>query len=84
MAKTIQRKPVKKKGFVAEAELPQKINYMIIVAGVVVVIIGYLVMMAGDAVNPLSVTVAPIILFIGYCIIIPIGIIYKKKAAKTE
>lgn len=84
MAKTIQRKPVKKKGFVSEAELPQKINYMIIVAGVVVVIIGYLVMMAGDAVNPLSVTVAPIILFIGYCIIIPIGIIYKKKAAKTE
>ena len=83
MAKTITRKPTKKQGFVPDAELPHKINYMIIIAGVVTVIIGYLVMMAGGTVDPLSITIAPIILVIGYCVIIPIGIIYKKKNPET-
>ena len=63
---------------VPEAELPQRINYMILGLGVAVVIIGFLVMAAGDAVSSLSVTLAPMILFIGFCVIIPIGIIYKQ------
>ena len=70
---------------VPEAELPQRVNYMILALGVIVVIIGFLVMSAGDAVSPLSVTTAPIILFIGFCVIIPIGIIYKQpKKTGTE
>jgi hypothetical protein len=69
---------------IPEAELPQKINYMILAFGVAVVIIGFLVMSAGNAVSPLSETISPIILFIGFCVIIPIGIIYKQpKIAKT-
>jgi hypothetical protein len=68
---------------VPEAELPQKINYVILMLGVAVVIVGFLVMAAGDAVSALSVTVAPIILFIGFCIIIPIGIIYKQPKKST-
>jgi hypothetical protein len=83
MAKTAQRKSQKKKGFVPEAELPQRVNYMILIAGVITVIIGYMVMIAGDATSPLSVTIAPIILVIGYCGIIPLGIIYKKKIIKA-
>ncbi len=63
---------------VPEAELPQKVNYMILALGVIVVIIGFLVMSAGDAVSSLSVTTSPIILFIGFCVIIPIGVIYRK------
>ncbi|MFZ1731621.1 MAG: DUF3098 domain-containing protein [Bacteroidota bacterium] len=70
---------------VPEAELPQKINYMILAFGVAVVIVGFLVMSAGDATSSLSVTLSPIILFIGFCVIIPIGIIYKQpKIAKTD
>ncbi|MFA6233923.1 MAG: hypothetical protein WC824_07015 [Bacteroidota bacterium] len=70
---------------VPEAELPQKTNYMILAFGIAVVFIGFLVMSAGDAVSSLSVTIAPIILFIGFCVIIPIGIIYKQpKPASTE
>ncbi|MBE0642698.1 MAG: DUF3098 domain-containing protein [Bacteroidetes bacterium] len=58
---------------------------MILAFGVIVVILGFLVMSAGDAVSSLSVTTAPIILFIGFCVIIPIGIIYKKpKNTGTE
>jgi phosphoglycerol transferase MdoB-like AlkP superfamily enzyme len=67
-----------------KAELPQKINYMILVAGVAVLLVGYFVMSMGDDISPVSVTIAPIILFIGYCIIIPLGIIYRKKKIDPE
>ena len=62
-----------------EAELPQRLNYIILIAGVAVAVFGMLVMSMGGTVDPLSVTVAPIILFIGYCVVIPIGIIIRKK-----
>lgn len=79
-----KRKGVSRALDVPEAELPQRINYMILGLGVVVVFIGFLVMAAGDAVSPLSVTISPIILFIGFCVIIPIGIIYKQPKKQIE
>jgi len=85
MAKTqVSRKNAKKKEQISEAELPQRINYIILVVGVVTVIVGYLVMSSGDAVSSLSVTIAPLILALGYCVIIPCGIIYKKKTRAND
>lgn len=84
MAKVQSRKPIKKKGFSVENELPQRVNYLILLIGIATILVGYLVMNAGDAVSPLSVTVAPIILVIGYCVIVPLGIIYRKKRPETE
>ena len=69
----------KKLQAVPEAELPQKLNYIILIVGVAVVFLGAVIMSMGDAVSPLSVTVAPVILFLGYCIVIPAGILYRKK-----
>ncbi|MDT8323949.1 MAG: hypothetical protein RRA94_07565 [Bacteroidota bacterium] len=69
---------------IPEAELPQRVNYIILITGVITVLVGFIVMSAGDAVSSLSVTVAPVILFIGYCVIIPLGIIYKKKKPAAE
>jgi purine-cytosine permease-like protein len=85
MAKTqAQRRPVpKKKTFVAEVEMPQRINYTIIVAGIITILVGYLVMAAGDDVSPLSVTVGPLILVAGYCVLIPLGILYRSKKADS-
>ncbi|MBN1448023.1 MAG: hypothetical protein JXA28_08835 [Bacteroidetes bacterium] len=81
MAKVQKRRKGARKKLqaVPEAELPQRLNYIILVAGIAVVFLGILVMSMGDAVSPLSVTVAPIILFIGYCVVIPVGIIMKPK-----
>lgn len=86
MAKTqAQRRPTpKKKSFVAEIEMPQRINYTIIVAGIVTILIGYMVMAAGDDVSPLSVTIGPLILVVGYCVLIPLGIIYRKKKVDAQ
>jgi hypothetical protein len=41
---------------VPEAELPQRMNYVIIIAGVVTLLAGFLIMSSGDAVSSLSVT----------------------------
>lgn len=69
-----------------------KKNYIIIGAGLAVIIIGYLLMATGitnePAVpdgkwnNPFAVTIAPIILLIGYVVIIPFGIL--KFSGKKE
>ncbi len=74
----------KKKKFISELELPQRDNYIIMLAGVVVIIVGYIIMAMGNDVSPLSITISPVILFIGYCIIIPIGIMYRRKNPSEE
>ena len=85
MAKTQpRRKSGKKKQSVPEAELPQRLNYIILITGVAVAVVGMLVMNAGEAVSPLSETIAPLILVLGFCIIIPIGIIYRQKRQGAE
>ena len=63
-----------------------KMNYTILLIGILVLIIGYIFMSIPD--NPddfLTRTLSPIILFIGYLIIIPIGLLYKpKKTTKSD
>lgn len=62
----------------------QKQNFIIIGIGIVVILIGYLLMATGITEEPalpngkwnnvLAVSIAPILLVIGYCVIIPFGI----------
>jgi len=57
-----------------------KINYTILLLAVVILIIGYIFMAIPD--NPddfLTRTLSPILLFIAYLIVIPIGLFYKSK-----
>ena len=56
-----------------------KINYMLFVIGLVSIVLGYIVIANNDVDSIASTKIGPVILFIGYCIIIPISIIYKPK-----
>jgi hypothetical protein len=56
-----------------------KENYIIFFAGLITILIGYICMASGDLNGPLSLTVSPILLSIGYLIIIPLAILYRKK-----
>jgi hypothetical protein len=61
-------------------------NLRIIGLGVVVIILGYLVMYFSPTMSDMALTVSPILLLIGYCVIVPIGImagIRKKRSATT-
>ena len=50
-------------------------NYLFFAIGIAVVVLGYLLMAYGETTSFQSVKLAPILLIIGYCIIIPISII---------
>ena len=56
----------------------KKINYLLFIIGVAIIALGYIVMGLGEVNSFQSVRIAPFILFIGYVIIIPISIFYKK------
>lgn len=83
-AQQVRKRGRKQTESISPAELPQRVNYIIMIVGVAVIFLGYIVMSMGDATSTLSVTIAPIILFIGYCVIIPVGILYRKKQTVPE
>ena len=59
-------------------------NYLIFGIGLIVIIVGYFIMGTGTVNSFQSLTLAPIMLFIGYIIIIPLALIYKDKSDKTS
>lgn len=61
-----------------------KKNYLLFFIGLVVIFIGYIALSRPPASNFWSLTVAPILLVIGYCVIIPIAIMLKGKGEGRE
>lgn len=59
-------------------------NFMIIGFGIVLLIIGYILMSENSVDGFLPTVIAPILLFAGYCVIIPYGILKKPKSEKAE
>lgn len=57
----------------------EKNNYLLLIAGIVVTIIGYYLMSIGPWNSNESLVYSPIILFIAYVIIFPLAIIYRRK-----
>jgi hypothetical protein len=57
----------------------EKTNFLIIGAGIVVLIIGYILMSENSVNGFLPTVVSPILLVLGYCVIIPYGILMKPK-----
>lgn len=49
-------------------------NYILFAVGLLVIVVGYISLSAG------SITLAPILLVLGYCVLIPISIIVKGKS----
>ena len=56
-----------------------KINYLLFGLGVILIILGYFIMAKGEVYSTQSLSVAPIILLLGYLVVIPASILYKKK-----
>ncbi len=54
-------------------------NYIIFAVGVLLIAVGYIVMATGETTSTQSITIAPIMLFLGYVVVIPIALIYRDK-----
>lgn len=57
-----------------------KKNYFIIGAGLFLIVLGYIFMSENSVDGFMPTVVAPVLLFFGYCIFIPIGILYRDKS----
>jgi len=58
-------------------------NYILFCIGLALIIIGYFIMAAGEVNSFQSLTLAPIMLFIGYIVVIPAALIYRKKSPES-
>ena len=58
-------------------------NYMIITLGIVFIILGYILMAENSVDGFLPTIVAPILLIFGYCVVVPIGILYSSKSSDS-
>ena len=68
-----------------KASIPfSKENYLIFSIGILVIILGYIFLAQGPADSFWSLTLAPILLVLSYCIIIPISILYRKRVSVAE
>jgi hypothetical protein len=55
------------------------VNIFIVAFGVLLVVIGFFCLAQGPAENPISLTVAPLILVFAYLVIVPFGILWRGK-----
>ena len=56
-----------------------KTNYLIFLVGILLIVGGYIIMALGEVDSFQSITLAPILLFLGYVVAIPIALIYRSK-----
>lgn len=61
----------------------EKNNYILLIVGIVITIIGYYLMSVGPWNSNESLVYSPIILFVAYVIIFPLAIIYRKKRQQS-
>lgn len=61
-----------------------KRNYQILGAGLLIIIAGYFALSQPPWDGTLPLVVAPILLVLGYCVVIPFGILYREKSASTQ
>lgn len=59
--------------------MQNKKNLLLVGLGVLLLVIGFFCLAQGPAENPVSLTVAPIILVIAYLVVIPVGILWGGK-----
>ena len=77
MAK-VKKNGTKQSPFIEQLTL-KNTNFIIFGVGILTIIVGYLIMASGDTYSFRTLTLAPIVLLIGYLIIIPVAILYRKK-----
>ena len=85
MAKSIRRETSRRRKSGDQLPFPLgRENFLLIGLGLLIIATGYLALMEGSVEGFLPLVVAPILLIFGYCVVIPFGILYKRKEAKKE
>lgn len=59
-------------------------NFKLFGLSIALLVVGYILLGQGPVKNPLSMSVAPVILVVTYCVVIPIAILFKGKEDKNQ
>lgn len=59
-----------------------KTNYQILGLGLIFIVAGYIALSQSPWDGTMPLVVAPILLVVGYCVLIPVGIMFRKKIEK--
>jgi hypothetical protein len=78
MARVASKVAGKRKGQTAVLPFTKR-NYQILGIGLLFIVLGYIALSQQPWDGTMPLVVAPILLVIGYCVIIPVGILYRKK-----
>jgi len=78
MARVTTKVAAKRKATPATLPFSKK-NYQILGVGLLAIILGYVALSQQPWDGTMPLVVAPILLVLGYCVIIPIGILYRQK-----
>ena len=85
MAKKVKKKNIKQTKKVRVSPFSiywEKKNYLYFACGLIVIIIGFYFLSIGPWDSFSSLVISPILLFIGYVLVFPASIFYRKKADK--
>jgi hypothetical protein len=77
MARIEKRVSGNQKAFIGALPF-KKLNYQILSAGLLCIILGYVALAQDPWNGTMPLVVAPILLVLGYCVVIPIGILFRK------
>ena len=78
MARVTAKVAVKRKTTPATLPFTKK-NYQILGIGLLTIVLGYVALSQHPWDGTMPLVVAPILLVLGYCVIIPFGILYRQK-----
>jgi len=59
-------------------------NWTLFLIGLGVIVLGYMFLRIGPAKSFWSLTLAPVLLVVGYCVIVPVAILIGKKRSKEK
>jgi len=76
----VEPKAASKRKTMVEALPFTRTNYRILGVGLLLIVLGYVALAQPPWDGTMALVVAPILLVLGYCVVIPVGILYRKKA----
>ena len=83
MARVETKVPSKRKTIVESLPFT-KTNYQILGAGLLLIVLGYVALAQPPWDSAWALDVAPVLLVLGYCVLIPVGILYRKRVVAGQ
>lgn len=81
MARVALKAAGKRKGQTAVLPFTKR-NYQILGIGLLFIVLGYIALSQSPWDGTMPLVIAPILLVLGYCVIVPMGILYREKPPK--